>query len=190
VSLDGYIEDASDRFDWAAPDEDVFRFITDLVRLVDTYLYWRRMYETMAVWDTDAILATRSEPMADFAKVWQAADKVVYSTTLRAESTAKTRFEPDSVRDMKRSANRRPDRRRREPRGARVQARAGRRVSPVHPSHSRRWRQAGAAEGHARRVRAGRRVPVHQRRRAPPLPQPDLSNRHPLRAVTCRAIAT
>jgi dihydrofolate reductase len=66
------------------------------------------MYETMAVWETDATLAARSEPMADFAKVWQAADKVVYSTTLRAVSTARSRlersFDPDSVRDMKRSA--------------------------------------------------------------------------------------
>jgi dihydrofolate reductase len=108
VSLDGFIEDARGSFDWTAPDEEVFAFITDLVRSVGTYLYGRRMYETMAVWETDATLAAQSEPMADFAKVWQAADKVVYSTTLQAASTARTRlersFDPDSVRDMKRSA--------------------------------------------------------------------------------------
>jgi dihydrofolate reductase len=108
VSLDGFIEDASGSFEWTAPDEEVFAFITDLVRPVGMYLYGRRLYETMAVWETDATLAAQSEPMADFAKVWQAADKVVYSTTLQAASTARTRFErsfdPDAVGDMKRSA--------------------------------------------------------------------------------------
>ena len=108
VSLDGFIEDASGSFEWTAPDEEVFAFITDLVRSVGTYLYGRRLYETMAVWETDATLAAQSESMADFAKVWQAADKVVYSTTLQAASTARTRlersFDPDAVGDMKRSA--------------------------------------------------------------------------------------
>ena len=78
------------------------------MRPVGTYLYGRRLYESMAVWETDPTLAAQSEPMADFATVWQAADKVVYSTTLQAASTARTRlergFDPDSVRDMKRSA--------------------------------------------------------------------------------------
>jgi dihydrofolate reductase len=108
VSLDGFIEDARGSFDWTEPDEEEFAFITDLVRPVGTWLYGRRMYETMAVWETDATLAAQSQPMADFAKVWQAGDKVVYSTTLRAVSTARSRlersFNPDSVRDMKRSA--------------------------------------------------------------------------------------
>jgi dihydrofolate reductase len=107
VSLDGYIEDANGSFDWTEPDEELFSFITDLIRPVDTWLYGRRLYETMAVWETDATLAAQSEPMADFAKVWQAGDKVVYSTTLPAVSTARSRlersFDPDSVRDMKRS---------------------------------------------------------------------------------------
>ena len=78
------------------------------MRPVGTYLYGRRMYDTMAPWETDPALAAQSELMADFANVWQAADKVLYSTTLDAVSTAKTRlernFDPASVRDMKASA--------------------------------------------------------------------------------------
>jgi dihydrofolate reductase len=108
VSLDGYIEDEHGNFDWTDPDDDVFAFITDLVRSVGTYLYGRRLYETMAVWETDPVLAAQSELMGDFANVWQAAEKVVYSTTLDAVPTAKTQlarhFDPDSVRDMKASA--------------------------------------------------------------------------------------
>jgi dihydrofolate reductase len=108
VSLDGYIEDEHGRFDWTPPGDEFFAFITDLVRPVGTYLYGRRLYDTMAVWETDPALAAQSGLMADFANVWQAADKVLYSTTLDAVSTAKTRlernFDPASVRDMKASA--------------------------------------------------------------------------------------
>jgi dihydrofolate reductase len=108
VSLDGYIEDAHGSFNWTEPSDEVFTFITDLVRPVGTYLYGRRLYETMAVWETDPTLAGQSELMADFANVWQAADKIVYSTTLDVASTANTRlerrFDPDAVRDLKASA--------------------------------------------------------------------------------------
>jgi dihydrofolate reductase len=109
VSLDGYVEDVHGRFDWSEPSDEVFSFITDLVRPVGTHLYGRRMYETMAVWETDPTLTAQSELMAEFANVWQAADKIVYSTTLRAVSTANTRleqFDPGAVRDMKTSAAR------------------------------------------------------------------------------------
>ncbi len=108
VSLDGYIEDANGGIEWTAPIDEVFTFITDIVRPVGTYLYGRRMYETMAVWEADPTLAAQSELMADFANVWQAADKIVYSTTLPVVSTTNTRlerrFDPDSVREMKASA--------------------------------------------------------------------------------------
>jgi dihydrofolate reductase len=108
VSLDGYIEDTQGSFDWTPPSDEVLAFITDLVRPAGTQLYGRRMYETMAVWETDPSLAAQSDLMADWARVWQAADKVVYSTTLEAVWTANTRlersFDPDSVRAMKSAA--------------------------------------------------------------------------------------
>jgi dihydrofolate reductase len=108
VSLDGYIEDAHGDFDWTTPDDEAFAFVTDLIRFSGTYLYGRRMYEAMAVWETDPAFAAQSELRSDFADVWQAANKVVYSTTLHEVSTARTElernFDPDAVRDLKASA--------------------------------------------------------------------------------------
>ena len=110
VSLDGYIEDESGDFDFGRPDDDVFAYTTDLVRSVGTFFYGRRLYETMAVWETDAALAAQSDLRADFATAWQAASKVVYSTTLAAASTAGTRlerrFDPAAVRELKATAGR------------------------------------------------------------------------------------
>jgi dihydrofolate reductase len=109
VSLDGFIEDRTGSFEWTAPDDELFAFITDLVRPVGTHLFGRRLYETMAVWETEPALGAQSELMADFARIWQAADKVVYSTTLAAVPTANTRvertFDPAAVREMKASAS-------------------------------------------------------------------------------------
>jgi dihydrofolate reductase len=108
VSLDGYTEDAQGNFDFTEPSDEVFVCITDLIRPVGTHLYGRRMYETMAVWETMPELAAESELRADFANVWQAATKVVYSTRIREPSTATTRiesdFDADAVRDLKTSA--------------------------------------------------------------------------------------
>ncbi len=110
MSLDGYTETAHGAFDWAPPDDDVFASITEIMRSAGTYLYGRRMYEVMAVWETEPALAAQSDLTAAFAGVWQAADKVVHSTTLTEVSTGKTRLEPhfdvDAVRDLKASASR------------------------------------------------------------------------------------
>ncbi|MFI6781998.1 dihydrofolate reductase family protein [Micromonospora sp. NPDC050276] len=108
VSLDGYIEDESGVFAWFPRDDEVFTFTTNLLRSVGTFLYGRRLYEMMAVWETDAALAAQSDLTADFASAWQAATKVVYSTTLTAVSTAATslerRFDPAAVRQLKATA--------------------------------------------------------------------------------------
>src|SRR3981081_314937 len=109
VSLDGYIEDERGAFDWFPIDDEVFALHTDLLRSVGTFLYGRRLYEAMAVWETDAALAAQSDLMADFATAWQAASKVVYSTTLAAVSTANTRlerhFDPTAVHELKAAAS-------------------------------------------------------------------------------------
>lgn len=104
TSLDGYIADEDGNFDWAVPDEEVHGFINDLERPVGTYLYGRRMYETMVGWETMDTPAGQRSVGQDFAAIWQAADKIVYSTTLQAVSSARTRiernFDPDAVRQM------------------------------------------------------------------------------------------
>jgi dihydrofolate reductase len=105
ASLDGYVADEHGGFEWAAPDEEVHAYVNELERPVGTYLYGRRMYETMAVWETDRTLASASAVTRDFAEVWRAADKVVYSRTLTAASTERTRirreFDPADVADLK-----------------------------------------------------------------------------------------
>ena len=109
TSLDGYVADADGKFDWAMPDEEVHTFINDLERPVGTYLYGRRMYETMVAWET-VRLGDQPPFIQDFAEIWQAADKIVYSKTLEAVSSARTRIERDfdaeAVRQMKAAAGR------------------------------------------------------------------------------------
>jgi dihydrofolate reductase len=93
ASLDGYTEDASGQFEWAAPDPEVHAFLNDSERPIGTYLYGRMMYQTMAVWETDPALAAGSAESADYATIWQAADKIIFSGTLAEVSTRRTRIE-------------------------------------------------------------------------------------------------
>ena len=110
ASLDGYVEDVDGGFGWAEPDAEVHSYVNELERPVGTYLLGRRMYETMAVWGTDPSLAAEPGPMRDFAAIWQAAEKVVYSTTLAEVWTERTRlereFDPAAVRRIKAEAER------------------------------------------------------------------------------------
>jgi dihydrofolate reductase len=110
TSLDGYIEDADGKFDWAEPDEELHAFVNDLERPVGTYLYGRRMYETMVFWESPPDLAEQPPVVQDFAEIWQAADKIVYSKALQTVTSAKTRieraFDPEAVRQLKATAAR------------------------------------------------------------------------------------
>jgi dihydrofolate reductase len=108
ASLDGYVADEDGHFEWAAPDEEVHAFINDLERPVGTYLYGRRMYDVMVFWETAHTLPGEPLVVQDFAELWRAADKIVFSRTLEAAVSARTRierdFDPDAVRQLKAQA--------------------------------------------------------------------------------------
>jgi dihydrofolate reductase len=110
TSLDGYVEDQTGNFDFAEPDEEVFGFVNDMERQVGTYLYGRRMYETMVFWETAQTAVDQPPCFRDFTEMWQAADKIVYSTTLDAVTSARTRllraFDPRVIQEMKDSQER------------------------------------------------------------------------------------
>ena len=110
TSLDGYVADDKGDYGWAMPDDEVFAFVNDFERPVGTYLYGRRLYEEMTGWETAHTQPGQAPLMLDFARIWQAADKIVYSRSLPAVSTARTwlerRFDPDAVRQLKAQADR------------------------------------------------------------------------------------
>jgi dihydrofolate reductase len=110
TSLDGYVADVDGNFEWAVPDEEGHTFINDLERPVGTYLYGRRMYEVMVGWESAHTLPDQPPFMLDFAQIWQSADKIVYSKTLEAVSSARTRierdFDPEAIQQMKARAER------------------------------------------------------------------------------------
>ncbi len=109
TTLDGYIEDETGKFDWSEPDEEVHRFINELISSTGTHLYGRRLYEVMSVWETMDTIPGQPPYIVDFARIWQAAEKIVYSSTLETASTANTRiereFDPEAVRQIKQSAS-------------------------------------------------------------------------------------
>jgi dihydrofolate reductase len=110
ASLDGYIADKNGDFDWAAPDEELHAFVNDLERPIGTYLYGRRMYDVMAAWETMDIGADQPPAIRDYARIWRAADKIVYSRTLERATSARTQiardFDSEAIRQMKAAAGR------------------------------------------------------------------------------------
>jgi dihydrofolate reductase len=108
TSLDGYVADENGDFGWAEPDEEVHAFVNDLERGIGTYLYGRKMYEVMSFWESTEAVRDQPPFIKEYAQIWQAADKVVYSKTLQKVSSTRTRierhFDPDAVRGMKEEA--------------------------------------------------------------------------------------
>lgn len=179
ISLDGYTEDKDGNFDWGEPDEQVHTFVNDLWRSFGTYLYGRRMYEVMIYWETAHLRADQPAYLRDFALIWQAADKIVYSKTLEAVSSERTRierdFKADAISQMKTRATsdmtvggraRRPG----------VQGRIGRRMPAVRLADRGAWRKAVSPEPPPPGARAPERTPFRQRRCLPSLPHRDLND--------------
>jgi dihydrofolate reductase len=109
ASLDGYVEDEEGKFDWSEPDEEVHAFVNDLERPIGTYLYGRRMYETMVFWETAGDEPDEPAVFSDYAGIWRAAEKIVYSRTLEQVASAKTRmareFDRDAIDQLKQSSD-------------------------------------------------------------------------------------
>jgi dihydrofolate reductase len=185
TSLDGYVADAEGTFEWAAPDEEVHAFVNDLERPIGTYLYGRRMYEVMVAWETIDPDADQPPAVQDFARIWQAADKIVYSTTLETLASARTKiervFDPDAIRQMKATADR--DLTVGGPGLAAQALKAGLVdechlfLTPIVVGGGGGRRHPGSAHRCPPGTRPARRAPVRGRRGAPALPHQDLRKR-------------
>ncbi len=174
MSLDGYVADEDGKFDWGEPDEEVHTFVNDLARPVGTYLYGRRMYEVMIAWETPE-LADQPPYIRDFAEIWRAADKIVYSKTLETVSSARTRlereFEPEAVRQLKASAERNLAVGGPELAGQAIRAGLVDELQLfVAPDHGRR-RHGGPPRRGSCGARTAGRTPFRQRDGVPPLPR-------------------
>jgi hypothetical protein len=192
ASLDGYVEDEEGNFDWAAPDGEVHAFVNDLERPIGTYLYGRRMYETMVFWEGVDTGTDQPAAMRDFAEIWRAAEKIVYSRSLetlssRADSDRarpRPRCRPPAQGDL---SNGHHDRGRRA-RWPSARVGAGRRVpSLLHADRGGR-RQARTARQRPRAARTPRRAPVPERRRSSPIPRNRVTDAATAREQACSGI--
>ena len=160
TSLDGYVADETGNFDWAELDEEVHAFINNRERQIGTYLFGRKMYETMAVWETPEVIPHLTSAMLEFVPIWQAAEKIVYSTTLQTVSTAKTRlerkFDADVVRELKAGATRDIAVGGADARRACHSSWPCRRISPAHRADHRGRRQSLSAGQGPREARTSR----------------------------------
>jgi len=169
-SLDGYVADTEGNFDWSAPDEEVHRFVNELERPIGTYLYGRRLYEVMHYWETAP--TGNGDPSAGqaYAQIWQAADKIIYSTSLQSPSTARTRierkFDPKAIEQRKATADRDISV------GGPTLAAQALTMGLVDD----RSRYGSSARRNPHRARVAGRAPLRQRRRPSPLPHQAVRN--------------